>query len=103
MDIHNDALAGPFSAALTDRSEHGINWQAVAIAWLVEVGKRSGSIRTPTEYGRYLGRFLTTNPDPLLVTPAHVHSFAYGSGSSGKEPGASAVIVRLAALRGFFT
>jgi site-specific recombinase XerD len=102
MDIHNAALTDPFSAALTSRTEHSINWHAIAIAWLVEVSKRSGSTRTPTEYGRYLGRFLTSNLDPLLVTPAHVHAFAYGSGSSGREPGASAVIVRLAALRGFF-
>src|SRR4051812_33277956 len=102
MDIHNAVLADPISDALANPTEPSIDWHAVAIAWLVEVGKRSGSTRTPTEYGRYLGRFLTTNPDPFLVTPAHVHAFAYGSGSSGKEPGASAVIVRLAALRGFF-
>src|SRR5690349_10923978 len=79
-----------------------IDWQAVAIAWLVEVQQRTGSTRTPTEYGRYVGRFLLTHPNPPLATPADVHAFAYGSGPSGKPPGPAAIIVRLAALRGYY-
>jgi site-specific recombinase XerC len=102
MDIHNEPPADPISAALAKPLEPTIDLHAVAIAWLVEVGKRSGSTRAPTEYGRYLGRILLSSPDPLLVAPSDVHAFTYGSRPSGKKTGAAAVIVRLAALRRFF-
>jgi site-specific recombinase XerC len=76
-------------------------WQQAAGAWLAEVQARTGSTRTPAEYARILARFLDT-ADPGQVTPAHVHAFAYGTGPSGKEPSPSTVIVRLAAIDGFF-
>ena len=39
---------------------------------------------------------------PPEATPAHVHAFAYGPGPSGKEPSPSTVVVRLAAISGFY-
>jgi hypothetical protein len=83
------------------RFQPAIDWQAAAIAWLVEVHQRTGSNRTPTEYGRYVGRFLLLRPDPTIATLSDVHSFGYGSGPSGKQPGLAAIIVRFAALRGY--
>ena len=77
-------------------------WEAVAEAYLAEVGQRSGSTRTPGEYRRYLARFLVGMADPAAATPAQVHAFAYGPGPSGRVPSPSTVGVRLAALRGFY-
>ena len=77
-------------------------WDGVQGAWLAEVTQRTGSPRTPQEYGRYLVRFLATVGDPGQATPAHVHAFAYGTGPSGREPSPSTVVVRLAALKGFY-
>ena len=55
-------------------------WEAVAAAYLAEVGQRTGSTRTPEEYGRYLGRFLAGVDDPAKITPAEEQTFAYGVG-----------------------
>ncbi len=77
-------------------------WGNVAGAWLAEVASRTGSPRTPQEYGRYLARFLDLVGDPAQATTAHVHAFAYGPGSSGREPSPATVIVRLAAISGFY-
>jgi integrase/recombinase XerD len=76
-------------------------WQQAAGAWLAEVQARTGSTRTPVEYARILARFLDT-ADPGQVTPALVHAFAYGPGPSGKEPSPSTIVVRLAAIDGFY-
>lgn len=77
-------------------------WRAVAGAFLTEVAQRTGSVRTPQEYGRYLARFMASMSDPAAATPAQVHGFAYGPGASGRMPSPSTVSVRLAALRGFY-
>src|SRR5712692_1564012 len=77
-------------------------WQALAGAYLAQVHQRTGSRRTPQEYARYLGRFLQRVDDPSRATAADVHAFAYGAGPSGRVPSPSTVIVRLAALAGFF-
>lgn len=71
-------------------------------AWLAEVAQRSGSARTPEEYRRYILRFLDGVSDPSKATTPHVHAFGYATGASGREPSASTVTVRLAALRSFF-
>ena len=76
-------------------------WQTVAGAWLTEVHQRTGSPRTPKEYARILERFLAEIAPPEATT-AHVHAFAYGPGLSGKEPSPSTVVVRLAAISGFY-
>jgi len=88
-----DALALPM---------HAPRWQAVAGAYLAEAELRTGSKRTPAEYGRYLARFFAGIDDPVQVTPAQIHAFAYGPGPSGRMPSPSTVSVRLAALRGFY-
>ena len=64
-------------------------WEGTAGAWLAEVAHRTGSPRTPQEYGPYLARFLELVGDPAQATTAHVHAFAYGPGSSraGAFPG----------------
>lgn len=77
-------------------------WKAVAGAYLAEVHRRTGSERTPREYARYIERFISTIDDPAEATPAQLHAFAYLPGPSGKEPSASTISVRLAALRGFY-
>jgi site-specific recombinase XerD len=77
-------------------------WQALAGAYLIEVAQRTGSHRTPQEYGRYIARFLEGVDDPAAVEPGRVHAFAYGPGPSGKLPSPSTVSVRLAAIRGFY-
>ena len=77
-------------------------WQQVAGAWLAEVGQRTGSMRTPKEYARHLERFIETVGDVTRATPPAVMAYAYGKGASGKEPSPSTIMVRLAALSGFF-
>ena len=77
------------------------SWQRAALAFLIEVGNRTGSTRTPEEYGRYVARFLAGVADPARVTAAEVHAFAYAVGVSGRAPSASTIAVRLAAVRGF--
>jgi integrase/recombinase XerD len=59
-------------------------------------------VRTPAEYVRILDRFLAGLPSPEVATAADVHAFAYGPGPSGKVPSPSTVVVRLAALSGFY-
>lgn len=81
--------------------EHGDEgWKRAAFAYLLEVRQRTGSERTSNEYGRYIARFLA-GVNPATATPADVHAFAYGIGASGKDPSASTISVRLAAIRGF--
>jgi len=76
-------------------------WQGVAGAWLAQVQQRTGSDRTPREYARELNRFLA-DLDPREATSTHAHAFAYGPGPSGKDPSPSTVVVRLAAVSGFY-
>jgi site-specific recombinase XerD len=94
------ALAASPASALAPA--HAAGWEAVLAAWLAQVGKRTGSKRTPAEYAAYVRRFLAIVPDPAAATAAHAHAFAYAPGPSGKEPSASTVTVRLAALRSWF-
>jgi hypothetical protein len=91
-DAYGNAYATPLRPA----------WAEAVGAFLAEVGKRSGSRRTPAEYARHLARFLEGVPDHLHVTPQDVHRFAYLPGPSGKEPSASTVSVRLAAVSSFY-
>ena len=76
-------------------------WKQLALAYAVELGKRSGSARTPDEYMRYVARFLARVTDPSQATAVDVHAFAYGIGASGRDPSAATIAVRLAAVRGF--
>jgi integrase/recombinase XerC len=94
------ALATAPASALA--TAHAAGWEPVLAAWLAQVGKRTGSTRTSAEYVAYVRRFLAMVPDPVTVTAAHAHAFAYAPGPSGKEPSASTVTVRLAALRSWF-
>jgi integrase/recombinase XerD len=88
-------------------------WAGIARAWLAEVEQRTGSTRTPVEYGRYLDRFATRlaayGRTLDTATPADAHAFAYAplpdarrGGALGKDPGPASVNVRLAALRSFY-
>ena len=95
------AVAQAMPTQWGDALEHvAEGWKRAAFAYLLEVRRRTGSERTPAEYGRYIARFLA-GADPATATPADVHAFAYGIGASGKPPSASTVSVRLAAVRGF--
>ncbi len=88
-------------------------WAGIVLAWLAEVAQRTGSTRTPVEYGRYVERFaarLTAYGRSLgEATPADCHAFAYAplpdarrGGEPGKPPGPASVNVRLAALRSLY-
>jgi integrase/recombinase XerC len=74
---------------------------SVRAAWLAEVGARTGSERTPAEYGRIVERFLLLAGDPTRATAAAVHAFAYAPGPSGRAPSNSTIAVRLAAVSSF--
>ena len=78
------------------------SWEATAGAWLVEVGQRTGSKRTPVEYARIVQRFFNGIGGPEKANAGFVHTFAYSPGPSGKEPSPSTITVRLAAISGFF-
>jgi integrase/recombinase XerD len=91
------------AAALGDGLAHvDLVWKQAALAYAVELGRRSGSVRTPQERMRYVARFLTAVPDPSRARPGEIHAFAYGIGPSGRPPSASTVTARLGAIRGFF-
>lgn len=88
-------------------------WSGMIGAWLAEVRERTGSARTPTEYGRYamhFARMLQGQGRSLAeATPADAQTFAYAAlpdrrrgGKLGKAPGPSSVNVRLAALRSLY-
>jgi site-specific recombinase XerD len=91
----------------------GNAWAGIIGAWLAEVQQRTGSARTPVEYGRYVTHFarrLDALGRPLAeATAADAHAFAYAplpdrrrGGDPGKAPGPSSVNVRLAALRSLY-
>lgn len=91
----------------------GINWAGIILAWKAELQQRTGSERTPTEYGRYADHFqeiLSSLGRGLeSATPADAHAFAYAAlpdhrrgGRPGKAPGPASVNVRLAALRSLY-
>lgn len=91
----------------------GNAWAGIIGAWLAEVQQRTGSTRTPVEYGRYVAHF-AARLDALgrslaEATAADAHAFAYAplpdrrrGGEMGKPPGPSSVNVRLAALRSLY-
>jgi site-specific recombinase XerD len=90
-------VAIDLAAQLSDRSV-----AAAVEAYLAEVRQRSGSARTPTEYRRYLARFFDLVGDPRAASAAHVHTFAYASGPTGRQPTPGTVNMRLSAVRGFY-
>ena len=77
-------------------------WQAIAVGFLVEKARRTGSRRTTEVYGRTVARFLRTIDDPAAATPFDVHRFAYGFVAGGVPPSPSTVLGRLAAVSGFY-
>ncbi len=90
-----------------------IAWAGIAAAWLAEVTQRTGSTRTPVEYGRYLRQFVERltgyGRDLTTAAAADVQAFAYAplpdarrGGQPGKPPAPSSVNVRLAAVRSFY-
>ena len=90
------------TVTIADLTQLPARWSSAAGAWLAEVGHRTGSSRTPQEYGRHLARFLEMGRDPVQATAAQVHAFAYGAGPSGREPSPSTITVRLAAVASFY-
>jgi len=88
-------------------------WASIVRAWLAEVSLRTGSTRTPVEYGRYAAHFaarLAAYGRSLDdAAAADCHAFAYAplpdarrGGAPGKTPGPASVNVRLAALRSLY-
>lgn len=91
----------------------GDGWAGLIGAWLAEVQQRTGSKRTPVEYGRYVAHFAdrlhTLGRSLAEATAADAHTFAYAplpdrrrGGQLGKAPGPSSVSVRLAAIRSLY-
>lgn len=91
----------------------GLSWGGIILAWTAELRQRTGSERTPTEYGRYAEHFRDMLAGLGLeltdATPAHVHAFANAplpdrrrGGRLGKAPGPASVNVRLAAIRSLY-
>ncbi len=79
------------------------DWEGAVRAFLAEKEGRSGSHRTAVEYGRLLARlFGPLDKTPDAVTPDEVFAFAYGKGPSGREPSASTVGLRLAAVSSLY-
>lgn len=89
------------------------SWAGIVGAWLAEVTQRTGSTRTPVEYGRYAAHFaarLAGSGRTLdEATTADCHAFAYAplpdarrGGTPGRSPGPASVSVRLAALRSLY-
>lgn len=80
----------------------GASADSLMTAFLAERRQRTGSARTPEEYRRHVRRFLESVGNAAETTAAHVHAFAYAPGPSGREPSASTVGVRIAAVSSFF-
>ncbi len=78
------------------------SWPEVAVGFLVEKGRRSGSCHTLEAYRRTLTLFLREVRNPAFARPMDVHRFAYGVGPRAVVPSASTVAVRLAAVSGFY-
>lgn len=102
-----------FESVAAELLTAGDDWSGLIGAWLAEVHQRTGSKRTPVEYGRYVAHFsvhLYERGRSLSeATPADAHAFAYAplpdrrrDGKLGKAPGPSSVSVRLAAIRSLF-
>lgn len=105
------SLIAPADA--TTRVTPAQEWVGIIGAWLAEVQDRTGSTRTPAEYGRYASHFadrLDAQWRTLTdATTADVHAFAYAplpdrrrGGRPGRKLGASAVNVRVAAIRSLY-
>ena len=77
-------------------------WQSIAVGFLIEKARRTGSRRTTEVYGRTVARFLRTVDDPAAATPFDIHRFAYGFVAGGVAPSSSTVLGRLAAVSGFY-
>jgi site-specific recombinase XerD len=80
----------------------GDPWRRVAEQYLSELYQRSGSERTPGEYGRYVSTFLKGIGSPADATPGTVHGFAYAATLRGTVPRPATVMVRLAAIHGYY-
>lgn len=80
----------------------GDPWHRLGAQYLSELKHRSGSERTPAEYGRYVAAFLKGIRSPADATPGMVHAFAYAPTQQGTPPRPSTVMVRLAALHGYY-
>lgn len=105
------ALATPNH--ITELLARSGGWAGIIGAWLAEVQRRTGSDRTPTEYGRYAAHFAdrldAAGRTLAEATTSDVHAFAYAplpdrrrGGALGRQPGASAVNVRVAAVRSLY-
>ncbi len=79
------------------------DWEGAVQAFLAEKQARSGSHGTAREYARLLARFFgRLDKTPDAVSPDEVFAFAYGKGPSGREPSASTVGLRLAAISSLY-
>jgi site-specific recombinase XerD len=77
-------------------------WERTLYSFLGEKERRSGSRRTVESYARLLWPFFERVGSPEAVTPAHVLTWAYGVGASGREPSSATVGARIAALSSFY-
>jgi integrase len=79
------------------------DWDSALRAFLLEKQRRTGSSGTAEKYGHILSRFFAAvAKTPDQVSPAEVFAFTYGVGPSGREPSASTVGLRLAAISSLY-
>lgn len=96
-----DSTLTPLPSAL-EVTASGMSWADLRRAYGEELRQRSGSEETVRQYLGYVDRFLERIGDPAAATPALVHAFAYALTRQGTTPRPATVMVRLAALDGFY-
>ena len=79
------------------------SWERAAYAFLAEKERRSGSRRTVESYSRMLRDFFgRIGKPPDTATSQDVFAWAYGVGSSGREPSAATIGARIGCVSSFF-
>src|SRR5665811_309165 len=93
----------PHATALAFPEENLVGWERSLLAFLVEKGRRSGSLRTVEGYSRMLQDFFGRVPKPPdQVTAQEIFVWAHGKGASGKDPSPVTIGARMACLSSFF-
>ncbi len=79
------------------------DWGRTLYAFLAEKERRSGSQRTVQSYSRSLADFFgRAGKTPEQVSTQEVFAWAYGIGTSGKQPSSITIGARLAAASSFY-
>lgn len=92
----------PNAIASLDESSSS-DWARSFYAFLAEKERRSGSMRTVQSYSQNLADFFGhASKTPDQVTTQDVFAWAFGMGSSGRNPSSITICARLAAVSSFY-